>query len=187
MVGAQAAASFSVDGSDMSVVIRILWLGLLLLVLLSGVSWAKGGELGLGLGAGTGFLGGYVGGKDSRTLAERYPTFLDFDLQYEATDTVAVALRAEVAVEKGEALTLAPAVIVGTGGDVVSLYGRFGVAVRLVPNYYGVDLGIGFVWHFLKHLGLGAELHAEPLFLGKGLTGGVLVPVLAVVSFRGNV
>ncbi len=153
-----------------------------------GTAEAKQGEFGLSLSAGTGVLVGTTSSDTatSDTILTRQPTLLDLDFQYEVLGWLAPSLRVEMTVEQGEALTLVPGVVFDTDGDQVSFFGRVGLAVRLEPNYYGLDLGGGLVWHFLRHLGLVAELHVEPLFLGDELTGGVVAPFFFLAGLRGN-
>jgi hypothetical protein len=162
---------------------------LLVAWLAPGAAQAKQGEFGLSLSVGSGFL---VGKTDdplapSSSIAERQPTLLDMDFQYEVLPWLAPSLRVEMTVEGGEALTLAPGVVFDSDGDVVTFFGRAAVAIHIKPNYYGMDLGAGVIWHFMRHLGLAAELHLEPFFAGDGLTGGFLMPIMVTLGLRGNV
>jgi|GEM_PF-5308756 len=150
---------------------------------------AKEGEFGLTLAVGT----GYVLGKSvndatgDSMISGRNPTLLDLDFQYEILSWLAPSLRAEIALEGGGALTLVPGVVFDSDGDKVTFYGRFGVAIRLEPTWIGVDIGAGMIWHFLEHLGLVTEINVEPLFIGKDLTGGAVVPMLFLFGLRGNI
>lgn len=168
--------------------IMLLGVSAILIAAGSGNAYAKKGEFGLTLAAGT----GYVVGKSvssatgSSTISSRNPTLLDLDFQYEVLDWLAPSLRVEMTLEDGEALTLVPGIVFDSNGEKVTFYGRFGIAIRIEPNYYGLDIGGGMIWHFLKHLGLLVEINVEPLFLGENLTGGAVVPILCLVGFRGN-
>ncbi|RJO67475.1 MAG: hypothetical protein C4523_09060 [Myxococcales bacterium] len=154
-----------------------------------GAAQAKEGEFGLTLAAGSGYLVGYTPDKAApdSTITARNPAFLDLDLQYEATPHLAPSLRLEMTVEQGGALTIVPNLVFDSDGDKVTVFGRTGVAIRTEPNYYGLDFGVGVIWHFIRHLGFVAEFNVEPLFLGDGLTGGIVVPLLGFAGFRGNV
>ncbi len=165
-------------------------LGLLMAVLLvSQAAQAKQGEFALSLSAGTGYLVGHTTSStaSSSSISRRNPTLLDLDFQYEALSWLAPSLRTEITVEGGEALTLVPGIVFDSDGDVITGFGRIGVAIRIEPNYYGIDIGGGFIWHFLEHLGLVTEVNIETFFAGDGLGGGYMMPILVFVGLRGNV
>lgn len=166
-------------------------LAALLLPLLPATAQARGetGEFGLTMAVGTGYLVGKTADPmaESASFHRRHPTLLDLDFQYRALPWLSPSLRVEMTLEGGEALTLAPGVVFDSNGRVVSFFGRAALAVRLEPNYYGLSIGGGVVWHMLRHLGLTAELNLEPFFLGDGLTGGFIMPILVLVGLRGNV
>lgn len=162
---------------------------LLAFLLVPNQASAKEGEFGLSISAGTGYLIGYTASDSvsDSLISSRQPTLLDLDFQYEVLDWLAPSLRVEMTVEGSEALTLVPNVVFDSNGNTLSFFGRVGVAIRIRPNYYGLDVGAGLVWHFIRHMGLSAELNLEPLFLGDGLTGGFVMPIILFVGLRGNV
>jgi len=161
----------------------------LLLLLTVKPAYAKQGEFALSLSVGSGYILGYTSSSSAQsdTISKRNPMLIDFDFQYEVLSWLAPSLRLELTVEGGEALTVVPGVVFDSDGDHFTFFGRVGIAIRLEPNYYGIDLGAGFIWHFLEHLGLVCELNVEPLFISEGLKGGVIVPILGLVGFRGNI
>lgn len=149
---------------------------------------AKKGEFALSLSGGTGYLFATTDNKAAEsTVSKRHPAVFDIDFQYEILGWFALSMKTQAAVEGGEVATFLPNLVFDSDGDVITGYGRIGAAIVLEPKMYGLTLGAGMVWHFIRHLGLNLEFHAEPLFAGDGVGGGFAMPMVFLLGLRGNV
>ncbi len=157
--------------------------------LATGTAYAKEGDWGFGLAAGSGYLTGSVEDKPgSTTFDRRYPAVLTADLEYELYDWFGFGLRNEMTMEQDAVYTMIPHLLFDSNGEIITVFGRLGPVINFNPNYSGAAASIGLLLHAHRFVGFFIEAGMESMFLGSGLTGsGGLVKLMGLGGLRLNI